>query len=422
MGIWVDFYISPEAGGGYSYCESLLNGINNFDFNSNLEIVNLTVNSGEYQPFNLKKETIPLGGNHKVAGKGKLGLTKNSSIYHGLAKIKSSLYHKIKNKLLNKRKLNNPNQADSKIIDQLLENKIDIIFYITPQEKIIDFPFISVHWDAGHRSTFPFPETSSELNFSKREFYFRNILSRATMILCESDAGAGELFEYFSYFKSKVDVMPIFAGDVINLVVSDKEQNSILDKYSLKKQAYFFYPAQFWALKNHYNLLIGFKKFIEVNSSLGIKLVLTGSDKGNLDYIKSIINSLDLKQHVVLPGFVENDEILTFYLNATCLVFPAFLGPTNMPLIEAAELKCPIICSDLKGHHEILKENALYFDPANSNEIFNSMEKMLDHKLRYDLSLSAYQHIKTSKFNVKKSILKLEEILLKVKPIRETYK
>ncbi|MBK8586427.1 MAG: glycosyltransferase [Bacteroidetes bacterium] len=84
----------------------------------------------------------------------------------------------------------------------------------------------------------------------------------------------------------------------------------------------FFYPAQFWAHKNHYNLLLAFKKL--QNDFPDLKLVLTGSDKGNKEYIKEVVSKLDLKNHVLFPGFVDNETMVGFYSHASAMIMPSF--------------------------------------------------------------------------------------------------
>ena len=56
-------------------------------------------------------------------------------------------------------------------------------------------------------------------------------------------------------------------------------------------------------------------------------------------------------------------------------------GPTNMPPLEAMELGCPVICSDLAGHHEELGDAAIYFDPENPSDIAKAMKTVcIDNK------------------------------------------
>ena len=57
-----------------------------------------------------------------------------------------------------------------------------------------------------------------------------------------------------------------------------------------------FYPAQYWAHKNHKFIIDAFEKFSTQNDQMTVFL---SSNKGNLSYIKGLINSnLNNKIHV----------------------------------------------------------------------------------------------------------------------------
>jgi glycosyltransferase involved in cell wall biosynthesis len=40
-----------------------------------------------------------------------------------------------------------------------------------------------------------------------------------------------------------------------------------------------------------------------------------------------------------------------------------------MPLLEALDFNCPVLCSDIETHREILEDAALYFYPLVPEEI-----------------------------------------------------
>ena len=61
---------------------------------------------------------------------------------------------------------------------------------------------------------------------------------------------------------------------------------------------------------------------------------------------------------------------------------PTLLGPTNMPLLEAACLDCPVICSDLEGHREMLGDYALYFNPYSPEDISFTLGSFLSTKAK----------------------------------------
>jgi glycosyltransferase involved in cell wall biosynthesis len=188
---------------------------------------------------------------------------------------------------------------------------------------------------------------------------------------------------------------------------------SIPLKLSQLNSTFIHYPAQFWAHKNHYNLLVAFRNVL--NEFPDLKLIFTGSDKGNKNYITSLIKEMKLNNSVIDLGFVSNEELKWLYLNSSGLVMPTLLGPTNMPLLEAAELNCPVACSNFPGHIEQLGDYGYYFNPESPEEIAQVLVKMLNENK--DQKIKKY----VSKFNISETIKQIDKSFSEIKQIRFTW-
>ena len=159
---------------------------------------------------------------------------------------------------------------------------------------------------------------------------------------------------------------------------------NIKEKYDLKYD-YIFYPAQFWAHKNHIYILkalkiLKSKKFIILN------VIFSGSDQGNLSYIKDMTKKFNLENQVRFAGFVSSEEIKFLYSQALALVMPTYFGPTNMPPLEAFKFKVPVLYSNIKGLREQVEDAALLLDLNDPNSLVENLEKLLNsNELRNDL-------------------------------------
>ena len=218
--------------------------------------------------------------------------------------------------------------------------------------------------------------------------------------------------------EEKIKVVPIFAGNCIEEKVSAERQSEILNQYGIENNKYFFYPAQFWAHKNHINLINAFAVFIKKHPDY--KLVLTGSDKGNKAYVQSYVEQLGMKDKVVFTGFVENVAINTFYKNATAMTMATFFGPTNMPPLEAMHIGCPVICSDIAGHREQLGDAALYFDPRDSKALTQCMEEVVANRDKYAAAIEK-QKEKTT-FTIEEALRRINQYMVELIAIRSAWK
>jgi glycosyltransferase involved in cell wall biosynthesis len=134
--------------------------------------------------------------------------------------------------------------------------------------------------------------------------------------------------------------------------------------------------------------------------------VLSGEDKGVKGKIINLISDLGIEKNVFIINRFTLNELKWIYLNSSLLVYPSFLGPTNMPIIEAYYLGCKIACSNLQGHFEQVGDFALYFSPNDPSEITKVILRELDSDKKlfpeynhnivfYNSFMKAINHIKS---------------------------
>lgn len=399
VGVYLIQGINPSAGGNFSYYDKLIGAIDNHTFPKELELC--FVGRVAANDVKCNRDYVQLSSPFLY------------KVFRFLNKIKVTRFF---SRLLS----TNTDLCNRSDIYALKENGVELILYPKQFFREIDnFPFMTMNWDAGHKSTFMFPEFLDGFEF--RENWYQIEMQKALAVIVESESSKEEFSNYFGISESKIEIVPLFPGGVVDLEVQTETQDQILRKFNLDRHSYFYYPAQFWAHKNHYNLVLAFKKLLENNKSRHLKLVFTGSDKGNKSYILSMIKELKLENDVLILGFVSNEEVYSLYKNAIALVMPTFLGPTNMPLLEARDLNIAVICSDLKGHREMCRNGALYADPANPDQWFTSMASLLDNTFREALIQQAGEVKQSSLFTIETAIKKLEEIFLKFIPVRKTF-
>lgn len=357
IGVWLNPDYKPTEGGGYSYYDRLINGIDNYAFSEGLDVCFITTSP---TPPDLHRPVIQLPFSYSPSLREKIEC--RMPLLRRRAKKRIAAHIDA--------------LRNESYIRSLKENNIRIIFHPAPCTYYLpDFPFITTHWDIGHRSTFAFPEVSVESTFYGRESFYNDVLPKALLILAESEAGKKELIEYTHLNPDRIKTVPIFAGSCATQHADTKLQQATLQQFRIEKNRYFYYPAQFWAHKNHNTLLHAFA--LLKKEFPGYKLVFSGSDQGNLSYIKEVAQELGLNEDVVFAGFISTEEVNTLYRNATAMVMPTLMGPTNMPPLEAMEIGCPVICSDLPGHREELDEAAIYINPLDVEDIYNAMRILI---------------------------------------------
>ena len=365
IGVWLGSYLNPLNGGEATYIDRLIKAIDDYQFDPLIDVCFITV--GDISR-DIKKNIVKL--QYRPCALQTLLLWLFS-----FARINCFINGYIQ-KIIDERTL-------ASFTKQLKDARIELVYYMLQSQCVLpNYPFISTNWDIGHLSTFAFPEVASQSEFVRRSSWYRDVLPRALFVFAESEAGKEELIKYTTINTSKIKVVPIFAGGCVKQIMPIEKQKAFLNSKKLTRHKYFFYPAQFWAHKNHIGLLNAFSIYLKEFPNY--KLVFTGSDKGTLSYVLQIATQLNIQESVSYLGFVSTEEMNTLYQNATSLVMPSFMGPTNMPPLEAMELGCPVICSDIAGHREELGDAAIYFNPLDST---NMAKAMRDISMNRDLYL-----------------------------------
>ena len=238
---------------------------------------------------------------------------------------------------------------------------IDVVWLLMPWSEPISVPYIATVYDLEHRKQPYFPEVSTTgWRWDDRERNYRRLLPRAARVVTGTSAGKKEIVSFYGVNPDNVHVVPFPVDGDFDDVSADKLVD-IRRKCDIAN-AFLFYPAQFWPHKNHVNLLLALG-LLNANSEDPLQLVLTGSDKGNLQYVKETAHRLGLEQQVRILGFVSREDLFSLYRQAVALVFPSFFGPDNLPPLEAFATGCPVVAARVAGADEQLGDAAILFDP-----------------------------------------------------------
>jgi glycosyltransferase involved in cell wall biosynthesis len=257
---------------------------------------------------------------------------------------------------------------------------VDLVYFLAPTgmaDHLETLNYIFSVWDLCHRDDPEFPEVRTGRTFEVRERLYRGLLPKATAVLVESSLGKDNVTYRYGLEPDRVYVMPLTAA--IGTEISDSEYLAsfvdIKKKYHLDVR-YVFYPANFWAHKNHVYLLEGLKLLSE-NHGHKIGAIFSGGDSGNLAHVRRITEVLNLGDRVRFIGFVSNEEIPYLYKQSLALVMPTYFGPTNLPPLEAFQLNVPVLYSDKIGLRDQVGDAALLMNLGDPSSMANHLAALI---------------------------------------------
>lgn len=347
VGFYIGRIYNQEIGGGYTFQESLVSELLKYNFEEEVFIYYSSEKNIYSDTAKVKFININFG--YEI-------------------KIKKVLFF-IKRKKKCKKNLEDIFKRDG----------IQCIYFVIPAFiKLNKTPYILTVWDLEHKNHTYFPEVSYDKEFHHREDFYKDAVQKAAYTVIGTETGKKQLCNYYNMDEHRIKVNPM---PTPNYVYSELADESILEKYNLKNEKYLFYPAQFWAHKNHIRLLKAMKHL----KDYGFKMVFTGSNKGNTEYIQQKIQEYSLEKDVINLGFINRNELIALYKNAYALTYASWLGPDNIPPLEAMALGCPVICSNFDGAKDQLGDNALFFERDNEKSLVSAIQLLEDVNTRQRL-------------------------------------
>jgi mannosylfructose-phosphate synthase len=96
------------------------------------------------------------------------------------------------------------------------------------------------------------------------------------------------------------------------------------------------------------------------------------------EFVK-VIDELDLGDRVVFTGYVDDDDLATYYRKAGLFVLPSKYEPFGMTTLEAMSCGTPVVATKFGGIRKNLREgyDALMVDPGDEMEFGAAITRLL---------------------------------------------
>lgn len=146
---------------------------------------------------------------------------------------------------------------------------------------------------------------------------------------------------------------------------------------------YLLYIGNAHPHKNLETLFVAFK--IIKKQYPDLKLLLIGNDDYFYKRLKEYINKINLGNEVVTKGPVKNNQLAKYYKNAKAFIFPSLSEGFGIPGLEAMNLGCPVLASDIPTFKEIYRDGASYFNQNNPDNIAEKIISVLNDKNKKEL-------------------------------------
>ena len=222
-----------------------------------------------------------------------------------------------------------------------------------------------------------FPRPYSPLTFYFR-YYIPQVLRQAEHIICNSNATARDIADFFNIRANKITPIPL-AYDTQHFRPLDLSSSTIN-----QQSHYFLYLGRQDIYKNLDRLL---SAFAAIPNFHDYQLWLAGPlDQRYTPKLKAQAQELGLTNYLKFLDYVPYEQLPKIINQALALVFPTLWEGFGLPVLEAMACGTPVITSDLSSLPEVVGNAALLINPYKTEEITYAMKTIAtDSQLRSHL-------------------------------------
>lgn len=257
------------------------------------------------------------------------------------------------------------------------------IFYFN--KSVVTIHDLIKHFSKGKDTT-----TKNQFLYQIKYFFYL-VLTRIVIIknqiIVPSNYWRDFLIKKYNLKKSHVittyeAVDPIFLANAKNEIIIKNPQNYLVYTGNL-------YP--------HKNIIVVLKALQKLSD---IKLKIICARDFFSEKLLKQINHLHLKKQVEFLGYLDDQQFKEVYKNALALIHPSLMEGFSLTGLEAMALNCPVVSSNSSCLPEIYGDSVLYFDPNNSDELVQKINRLKNNsELRQKLINLGHQQVKKYSWN-----------------------
>ncbi len=193
-------------------------------------------------------------------------------------------------------------------------------------------------------------------------------------------------------------------------------EESILKTLSIQPQNYLLHVGSFDKRKDLITLVKAFNLLKKRKSNKTLKLILAGETKvhGNetvFEELYTYIEVNNLKESVLMPGYLSKAHIKSLYSNASAYIFPSKEEGFGIPVLESFSSGLPVITSNNPALVEIGGDAAITFQ-VGEHEILSKKIEELIHSKESSEQLIKKGYKRLSFFSRKSFVKDFEKLIL----------
>lgn len=203
----------------------------------------------------------------------------------------------------------------------------------------------------------------------------------ASRIICPSEFSRRDLEKYYPHAAGKIAVVPHGFGET-----GETARKLDID------HPFFLFVGRLEEKKNILNIVAAFELFQKKYPRF--RLQLAGRPGYGFKRVEAYIKEHNLKDKVLISGYLPEIRKNQLYASASAFVFPTFYEGFGLPILEAQARKCPVVTANRGANAEIAGDGAFLVDPENPKKICEALQAIIESEsLRGDLTAKGLKNV-----------------------------
>jgi glycosyltransferase involved in cell wall biosynthesis len=234
----------------------------------------------------------------------------------------------------------------------------------------VALPTVVTAHDAQHLDL---PELWSATVRAWRWATYDRVARAATMVVTDSEHARRRLIDALGIAPERIIAVHLAVDHERFGPLPDDSDASLPERLQLPER-FVYYPAGFFAQKNHLRLLEAFALL----GDRSLQLLLTGASNGRLGEILERARALGVGERVRYLGFVPDADLPALYRHARAVVFPSLYEGFGLPPLEAMACGCPVASSRRASLAEVCGDAAAVLEPEDPRQMADTIAAVLD--------------------------------------------
>jgi len=214
---------------------------------------------------------------------------------------------------------------------------------------------------------------------------FARVRRQADLVIVPSTAAAEDVVRYLKMERERIIVIPMGCEPRFHPVVNPVRIAEVRQRYALPDR-YALFVGTLEPRKNIGTLLQAFARLRVERPPDDLKLVVAGGKGWGEVRFFATMETLEMREHVIFTGFVEDDDLPDLYRGAQMFVYPSLYEGFGLPILEAMACGVPVVTSSCSSLPEVAGNAALLTDPTRPDELAAAMSALVsDDALRAEL-------------------------------------